>query len=101
MKNILIIVFIFMASIQAHETDKNKKNKVKFLDVKVENPDLQGKIDLLKKEYDVELATLKNRFNKKKKNLKKTYKGKLKELGVKPQKNPKKSKKSDINKSNN
>ena len=67
----------------------------KFLDIKVDNPELQAEIYNLKKQYDSELNELKVQFKEKKKSLKKSYKGQLKELrkSYKKQKVKKKNKK--------
>jgi|TARA_B100002003_G_scaffold34563_1_gene29877 hypothetical protein len=82
-------------SIQAQELKQKPEKDSKFLEIKVDNPDLQAEIDNLKKQYDLELNELKIQFKEQKKSLRKSYKGRLKELRkrYKKQKIKKKNKK--------
>ena len=75
--------------------EKKPEKDSKFLDIKVDNPELQEEIYNLKKQYDSELNELKVQFKEKKKSLKKSYKGQLKEIrkSYKKQKVKKKNKK--------
>jgi len=96
MKKTLLIMILFSVSIWAQEIDKKKRQSVKkprsvvkFFDIKVDNPELQAEVDLLKQEYLNELTTIKEKFKNKKKKLKMTYKSRLKELGVERKKTTK------------
>lgn len=89
-------MILFFVSTWAQETDKNQRkidkkprSVVKFFDIKVENPELEKKVELLKQEYLSELTVIKEKFKNKKKNLKKTYKSRLKELGIERKKTTK------------
>ena len=62
MKFLKILLFlIIFVSIQAQELKKPEKDS-KFLQIKVDNPDLQVEINNLKKRYDSELNELKVQF---------------------------------------
>jgi hypothetical protein len=89
MKKTIIIIFLSFVSIYAQETDKKQRNVIKFLDIKVDNPELQKEVDIIKQEYLIELTSIKKKFRNKKKNLKNAYKFRLKELGVEAKKTKK------------
>ena len=59
---------------------QNSKIDSKFLDIKVNNPELQIEVDGLKKQYELELKEMKAVFKESKKSLRKSYRLKLKEL---------------------
>ena len=95
MKLITIFLLTIFVSIHAQELKQKPEKDSKFLEIKVDNPDLQAEIDNLKKQYDSELNELKVQFKEQKKSLRKSYKGRLKELRkkYKKQKIKKKNKK--------
>ena len=95
MKLIMIFILTIFVSIHPQEMRQKPEKDSKFLDIKVDNPELQEEIYNLKKQYDSELNELKVQFKEKKKSLKKSYKGQLKELrkSYKKQKVKKKNKK--------
>jgi uncharacterized protein (DUF736 family) len=95
MKLIMIFILTIFVSIHAQEMKQKPEKDSKFLDIKVDNPELQAEIYNLKKQYDSELNELKVQFKEQKKSLKKSYKGQLKELrkSYKKQKVKKKNKK--------
>ena len=80
MKFLTIIFLTIFVSMQAQEEKQKKSKDSIFLEIKVENPDLQLKINNLKKQYDSELSELKVHFKEDKKILRKSYKQRLKEL---------------------
>ena len=81
MKHVVITFLFLMISINAQQELKQKPEKdSKFLEIQVDNPELQSEIDNLKIEYDSELNKLKEEFKIQKKSLRKSYKGQLKEL---------------------
>jgi len=91
----MIFILTIFVSIHAQEMKQKPEEDSKFLDIKVDNPELQAEIYNLKKQYDSELNELEVQFKEKKKSLKKSYKGQLKELrkSYKKQKVKKKNKK--------
>jgi len=91
----MIFILTIFVSIHAQEMKQKPEEDSKFLDIKVDNPELQAEIYNLKKQYDSELNELKVQFKEQKKSLKKSYKGQLKELqkSYKKQKVKKKNKK--------
>ena len=95
MKLFMIFILTIFVSIHAQEMKQKPEEDSKFLDIKVDNPELQAEIYNLKKQYDSELNELKVQFKEQKKSLKKSYKGQLKELrkSYKKQKVKKKNKK--------
>lgn len=81
MKHVIITFLFLMISINAQqELTQNPEKDSKFLEIQVDNPELQSEIDNLKIEYDSELNKIKEEFKIKKKSLRKLYKGKLKEI---------------------
>ena len=80
MKLIMIFILTIFVSIHAQEMKQKPEKDSKFLDIKVDNPELQSEIDKLKKQYDSELKELKLEFKEQKKSLRKSYKVRLKEL---------------------
>ena len=99
MKFLKILFLIIFVSIQAQELKKKPEKDSKFLEIKVDNPDLQAEINNLKKLYDSELNELKVQFKEQKRSLKKSYKGQLRELrkSYKKEKIKKKNKKNKKN----
>ena len=97
MKYITITLITVSMIINAQELKQNPEKDSKFLELKVDNPELQSEIDKLKKQYDSELKELKLEFKEQKKSLRKSYKVRLKEL----RKSFKKQKINKRNKKNN
>lgn len=94
MKFLVIVLLTIFISINGQELKQKSEKESKFLEVKVDNPDLQSEIDNLKKQYDSELNELKVQFKEQKKLLRKSFKERLKKLR-------KKYKKQKIKKKNN
>ncbi len=90
MKSITIILLTIFVSIHAQELKQKQEKDTKFLELKVDNPELQVEIDKLKKQYDSELNELKVQFKEQKKSMRKAYKEQLKELRKKYKKKTKK-----------
>ena len=59
MKLIMIFILTIFVSIHAQEMKQKPEEDSKFLDIKVDNPELQAEIYNLKKQYDSELNELK------------------------------------------
>ena len=78
--NILISMIIFTSAMFAQDIVKGQSKETKFLDVQVDNPNLQKEIDALKDEFLIDLEALKVKHKKEKKSLRGTYKDKLKAL---------------------
>ena len=75
-----LLIIIFISSLYGQSViDKNSKES-KFLNISVENPDLQLEIDNLKDDYELDLKDLKAKHKQQKKDLRKSYKARLKEL---------------------
>ena len=73
----MCILISFMAAQQSIE-EKPKENN--FLEVKVNDPDLQREIDALRVLFDADLEKLKQTHKEEKRTLRKSYKVKLKAL---------------------
>jgi hypothetical protein len=67
MKFLAILLLTILVSIQAQELKQKPEKDSEFLEIKVDNPDLQAEIDNLKKQYDSELNELKVQFKEQKK----------------------------------
>ncbi len=80
MKYIITFFLIGGVSLFPQELKQSSKKESKFLELKVDNPELQIEVDALKKQYELELSTMKAEFKERKKSLRKSYKSKLKEL---------------------
>tara|TARA_B100000965_G_scaffold335281_1_gene301076 strand:- start:2414 stop:2686 length:273 start_codon:yes stop_codon:yes gene_type:complete len=80
MKYIITFFLIGAVSLFPQELKQNSKKESKFLEIKVNNPELQIEVDGLKKEYELELSEIKAAFKERKKSLRKSYRLKLKEL---------------------
>ena len=80
MKFLTIALLTIFVSIQAQELKQKPEKDLKFLEIKVDNPDLQAEIDNLKKQYDSKLNELKVQFKEQKKSLRKSYNARLKKL---------------------
>ena len=95
MKFIAITLLTVSLTINAQESKQNPEKDSKFLELKVDDPELQLEIDKLKKQFDSDLNELKSEFKEQKKSLRKSYKGRLKELrkSFKKQKIKKRNKK--------
>jgi len=77
------LIFLFFTLItlsNAQDKVRSQEKESKFLEITVDNPELQIEIDNLKKQYDADLYELKAKQKEQKKTLKKTYKERLKEL---------------------
>ena len=64
------LIFIFFTLItlnNAQDKVKSQEKESKFLEITVDNPELQIEIDNLKKQYDSELNELKVQFKEQKK----------------------------------
>ncbi len=77
---IALSLILFTSSVFAQDIVKEHSKETKFLDIKVENPDLQKEIDALKNAYLLDVEALKVTHKKEKKSLRSTYKDKLKSL---------------------
>jgi len=76
------LIFLFFTLItlnNAQDKVRSQEKESKFLEITVDNPELQIEIDNLKKQYDTDLNELKAK-HKEKKLFRKTYKKRLKEL---------------------
>ena len=93
MKLISIFILTIFVPIHAQELKQKTEKDSKFLEIKVDYPELQAEIDNLKKQYDSELNELKVQFKKQKKSLKKSYKERFKELRKRYKKQKAKNKK--------
>jgi len=80
MKYIITFFLIGAVSLFPQELKQNSKKESKFLEIKVNNPELQIGVDDLKKQYELELNEMKAAFKERKKSLRKSYRLKLKEL---------------------
>ena len=80
MKYIITFFLIGAVSLFPQELKQNSKKESKFLEIKVNNPELQIEVDDLKKQYELELNEMKAAFKERKKSLRKSYRLKLKEL---------------------
>ena len=80
--NIKLIILFFSLITLSNAQDKvrGQEKESKFLEITVDNPELQIEIDNLKKQYDTDLNELKAKHKEQKKLFRKTYKKRLKEL---------------------
>jgi hypothetical protein len=77
------LIFLFFTLItlsNAQEKVRSQEKESKFLELTVDNPELQIEIDNLKKQYDADLIELKTKHKEQKIILRKSYKERLKEL---------------------
>ena len=77
------LIFLFFTLItlnNAQDKVRSQEKESKFLEITVDNPELQIEIDNLKKQYDTDLNELKTKHKEQKKLFRKTYKKRLKEL---------------------
>ena len=77
------LIFLFFTLItlnNAQDKVRSQEKESKFLEITVDNPELQIEIDNLKKQYDIDLNELKDKNKEQKKLFRKTYKKRLKEL---------------------
>ena len=77
------LIFLFFTLItlnNAQDKVRSQEKESKFLEITVDNPELQIEIDNLKKQYDADLNELKAKHKEQKKILRKTYKERLIEL---------------------
>ena len=77
----LIILFFTLITLNnAQDKVRSQEKESKFLEITVDNPELQIEIDNLKKQYDTDLNELKAKHKEQKILIRKTYKKRLKEL---------------------
>ena len=77
------LIFLFFTLItlsNAQDKVRTQEKEAKFLEITVDNPELQIEIDNLKKQYDADLNELKFKHKEQKKILRKSYKERLREL---------------------
>ena len=77
------LIFLFFTLItlsNAQDKVRIQEKEAKFLEITVDNPELQIEIDNLKKQYDADLNELKFKHKEQKKILRKSYKERLREL---------------------
>ena len=77
------LIFLFFTLItlsNAQDKVRIQEKEAKFLEITVDNPELQIEIDNLKKQYDADLNELKSKHKEQKKILRKSYKERLREL---------------------
>jgi len=77
------LIFLFFTLItlsNAQDKVKVQEKESKFLEIRVDNPELQIEIENLKNQYDADLNELKVKHKEEKTTLRKTYKERLKEL---------------------
>ena len=77
------LIFLFFTLItlsNAQDKVRTQEKEAKFLEITVDNPELQIEIDNLKKQYDADLNELKSKHKEQKKILRKSYKERLREL---------------------
>ena len=77
------LIFLFFTLItlsNAQDKVRSQEKESKFLEITVDNPELQIEIDNLKKQYDADLNELKSKHKEQKKILRKSYKERLREL---------------------
>ena len=77
------LIFLFFTLItlsNAQDKVRVQEKESKFLEITVDNPELQIEIDNLKNQYDADLNELKVKHKEEKTILRKTYKERLKEL---------------------
>ena len=77
------LIFLFFTLItlsNAQDKVRGQEKESKFIEITVDNPELQIEIDNLKKQYDADLNELKAKHKEQKKLFRKTYKERLKEL---------------------
>ena len=77
------LIFLFFTLItlnNAQDKVRSQEKESKFLEITVDNPELQIEIDNLKKQYDTDLNELKAKHKEQKKILRKSYKERLREL---------------------
>ena len=77
----MLIPLIMIISITSGQKPLKEKPQVgKFLEIKVDDPNLQREIDALRGMFQSDLAQLKQKHKEEKKSLRKSYKEKLKAL---------------------
>ena len=77
------LIFLFFTLItlsNAQDKVRIQEKESKFLEITVDNPELQIEIDNLKKQYDSDLNELKSKHKEQKIILRKSYKERLREL---------------------
>ena len=77
------LIFLFFTLItlsNAQDKVRVQEKESKFLEITVDNPELQIEIDNLKKQYDADLNELKAKHKEQKKILRKSYKERLRAL---------------------
>ena len=75
---LIFLLFTLITLNNAQDKVRSQEKESKFLEITVDNPELQIEIDNLKKQYDADLNELKTKH--KKKLFRKTYKERLKIL---------------------
>tara|TARA_B110000263_G_scaffold193266_1_gene171344 strand:+ start:265 stop:549 length:285 start_codon:yes stop_codon:yes gene_type:complete len=77
---LIFLFFTFITLSNAQEKVRSQEKESKFLELTVDNPELQIEIDTLKKQYDADLIELKTKHKEQKIILRKSYKERFKEL---------------------
>ena len=77
---LILLFFTLITLSNAQDKVRSPEKESKFLEITVDNPELQIEIDNLKNQYDADLNELKAKHKEQKKILRKSYKERLKEL---------------------
>ena len=77
---LILLFFTLITLCNAQDKVRGQEKESKFLEITVDNPELQIEIDNLKKQYDADLNELKAKHKEQKILYRKTYKKRLKEL---------------------
>ena len=80
MNRIMITLILLISVTAGQQPMKEKPKEGKFLEIKVDDLDLQREIDALRALFETDLAQLKQKHKVEKQSLRKTYKEKLKAL---------------------
>ena len=80
MNRIMITLILLISATAGQQPMKEKPKEGKFLEIKVDDLDLQREIDALRALFETDLAQLKQKHKVEKQSLRKTYKEKLKAL---------------------
>ena len=80
MNRMILPMCILISFMEAQQPIEEKPKENNFLEVKVNDPDLQREINALRVLFDSDLQKLKQKHKEEKRTLRRSYKGKLKAL---------------------
>ena len=80
MNRMILPMCILISFMEAQQPIEEKSKENNFLEVKVNDPDLQREINALRVLFDADLQKLKQKHKEEKRTLRRSYKGKLKAL---------------------